>query len=205
MRPINESNKARISNFIDEYYSNNNSVPSVREISLGTGISISTVHRYLCRMKNSGELEYNGRRSITTTRISMEDAHISIAVLGYVSCGPGEEEQERVVEYIRMPTSLIGSGEFFALVAKGESMINAGIFPGDYVIVRKQNSANCGEIVVALHDGNNNLKKLAKTKEGYVLRSCNPNKIQFPDIAVSDLQVQGVAVGVFHRFAYLPI
>lgn len=199
MRRYDESKKKEILSYIDHFFSCNNTVPSVRDISSGTGIAITTVHRYLNRMRDDGELEYNGRKSINTRRISLENEHNSIAVLGFVSCGPGEEEQETIIEYIRMPSSLTGKGDFFALVAKGESMIDAGIRPGDYVIIRKQYTANNGDIIVALQNGKNNLKKLTMKGKSFVLSSCNSNKKMFPDIPVSDLQIQGVAVGVFHK------
>lgn len=205
MRRTDKSKEARILEYIDQFFGQHSSIPSVRDISNGTGITISTVHRYLTRMKDSGLLEYNGRKSISTKRISMENTQCPIAVIGYVSCGPGEEEQESVVEYIRMPESLVGNGEFFALVAKGESMIDAGICPGDYVFIRKQNTANNGDIVVALQDCQSNLKLLAIENGVYVLRSCNANKNRFPDIPISDLKIQGVAIGVFHSLNDAPL
>ena len=73
-----------------------------------------------------------------------------------------------------MPESLIGSGEFFALIAKGKSMVDAGVYPDDYVIVRRQQTAENGDMVIALLDGKNNLKKLVKEDDGYILRSIIP-------------------------------
>lgn len=205
MRRLDESKKTEILTYIDQYFNCYNTVPSVRDISYGTGIAVTTVHRYLMVMKTSGELEYNGRKSINTRRISLENEHTAIAVLGFVTCGPGEEEKETIIEYIRMPVSLTGKGDFFALIAKGESMIDVGISPGDYVIIKKQQTANNGDIVVALQDGKNNLKKLVVEKGHSVLRSCNADKQLFPDIPVADLQIQGVAVGVFHRLNHSSI
>ena len=97
-----------------------------------------------------GELDYCGRKSVRTIRIKKEKYHHAIPVLGTVSCGPGDYEEENILEYIRMPETLIGKGEFFALIAKGHSMNNLGIYDGDYVIIRKQNTANTGDVVVAL-------------------------------------------------------
>ena len=113
----------------------------------------------------------------------------------------GQEETEEIIEYIRMPESLIGKGEFFALIAKGESMVDAGIHPGDYVVIRKQNTADIGDIVVALDQGVNNLKVLAydKKKKAYCLRSCNEDKERYADIYPEALQIQGVAVSVTHK------
>lgn len=202
MRKKDENRMQVIRDCIDSYYNAYGEIPTVRDISANTGIAVTTVHRYLTALKESGELEYNGRRSIATKRMSMEQPQHSMPVLGYVRCGPGEEEEETIIEYIRLPESMIGRGEFFALIAKGESMIDAGIHPGDYVIVRKQNHAEPGELIVALYDGLNNLKQLAydNDERRYVLRSCNEDKEAYPDIPFEELTIQGVAVGVYHGF-----
>lgn len=122
-------------------------------------------------------------------------------VLGRVACGPGDEEQEEVLEYIRMPENLVGKGTFFALIAKGDSMIDAGIHEGDYVIVRQTQTAEIGDIVVAMYDNLSNLKVLGydEKEEQYCLCSRKPDKNKYADIYVTDLQVQGIAVGVYHK------
>jgi len=100
-----------------------------------------------------------------------------------------------------MPERLIGKGEFFALQAKGDSMVDAGVHDGEMVFVRKQNTAEIGDIVVALYDGGlNNLKKLCydAEKEKYYLYSCNADQETYAPIYVDELQIQGVAVGVMH-------
>lgn len=201
MKSIRNESKPIIVQFIDDYYHKYFEIPSVRDIAAGTGISVSTVHRCLSAMKENGELEYSGRRSVHTRRMEMETNHHAMPVLGYVVCGEGQEETEEVIEYIRMPESLIGKGEFFALIAKGESMVDAGVHPGDYVVIRKQNTAEIGDIVVALDQGVNNLKVLGfdTKKKAYFLRSCNEDKERYADIYPRELQIQGVAVCVTHK------
>ena len=188
-----------IYDYVNQYYAENSRCPSVRDIVDGTGIPVSTVHRYLKEMNENGVLQYDGRRSINTSEMGMESPSRYMKVLGYVACGEGQEEEETVIEYIRMPESIVGKGNFFALIAKGESMIDAGIYPGDYVIVRQQKGANDGDFVVALYEGKNNLKRLIKEDGRYILRSCNEDKEAYPDIYPEDLQIQGVAVCVTHR------
>ncbi len=185
--------------YINQYYAENMRYPSVRDIVAGTGVPLSSVHRYLKEMNENGVLQYDGRRSINTTEMGMESPSRYMKVLGYVACGEGQEEEETVIEYIRMPESIVGKGNFFALIAKGESMIDAGIHPGDYVIVRQQKGANDGDYVVALYEGKNNLKQLIKEDGRYILRSCNEDKETYPDIYPEDLQIQGVAVCVTHK------
>ena len=199
MRRQDESKKSVILAFIDEYYNEYNEIPAVRTIAEGTELALATVHRYLLSLKESGELEYNGRKSISTKRIDLESRHVSAPVLGYVRCGEGEEETEEVIEYIRLPESLVGTGEFFVLIAKGDSMIDAGVNEGDYVVVRKQNTASDGDYVVALYEGLNNLKELVIDNGRCILRSCNEDKESYPDIYPRDLEIQGVAVCVMHR------
>ena len=207
MKSIRNESKPIIVQFIDDYYHKYFVIPSVREIASGTGISVSTVHRCLSAMKENGELEYSGRRSVHTRRMEMETNHHAMPVLGYVACGEGQEETEEVIEYIRMPESLIGKGEFFALIAKGESMVDAGVHPGDYVVIRKQNTADIGDIVVALDQGVNNLKVLGfdAKKKAYFLRSCNEDKERYADIYPEELQIQGVAVCMTHKLLKMNI
>ena len=101
-----------------------------------------------------------------------------------------------------MPETLVDKGDCFALIAKGESMTGAGIFPGDYVFVKRQQTANEGDLVIALSEGKNNLKKLGLDRENrrYILRSCNPDKEAYPDIVVDELQIQGIVKGCYHSF-----
>ena len=171
--------KAVIAEYIDRHFCEHDEIPSVRDIVDGTGIPLSTVHRYLISMREDGSLDYSGRRTARTKM--MEDAapiH-ALQVLGTVACGPGREEEQRF----------------------SESMISAGIFPGDYVFVKRQQTANEGDLVIALFDGKNNLKKLGfdPKKKKYILHSCNPDTKAYPDIIVDELQIQGVVKGSYHK------
>lgn len=103
-----------------------------------------------------------------------------------------------ILEYIDEYYSDYGQTPTVRAISKGESMINAGIRHGNYVVIRKQSTANIGDYVVALYNGLNNLKKLAHKDGKYLLRSCNDDKDSYPDIHVNNLQVQGVAVCVMH-------
>ena len=202
MRKKDGSKKELILDYIHEHYSRYGRAPVVLEIVDGTGLSSATVHRYLVDMREAGEVEYSGKRSIRTTKIEKERSRVYMPILGSVSCGPGDYEEENIIEYIRLPESLVGKGEFFALIAKGHSMMDIGVDEGDCVIVRKQNTARVGDIVVALYDGGlNNLKKLCydEDRQRYYLYSCNADQETYAPIYVDELQVQGVAVRVMHN------
>ena len=109
----------------------------------------------------------------------------------------GQMEEQRILEYVRPPETVFGNGELFLLRANGDSMVDAGIDDGDWVVIKKQNTAEEGDIVVALSDGLNNLKYFYRNKRKgcAILRSANEAK-GYKDIEVYDLQIQGVAQNV---------
>ena len=102
-----------------------------------------------------------------------------------------------LMEDVRLPETVFGKGEMFLLRANGDSMVDAGIDDGDWVVIRKQNTAEEGDIVVALSDGLNNLKYFYRNKRKgcAILRSANAEK-GYKDIETFDLQIQGVAQNV---------
>ena len=203
MRPKQEARKAVIRDFIQEYYETYDRQPSEKNISDGTGIAAASVHSYLVEMREAGEVLYDGgRRSVKTIEMDSASRKKVIPVLGYVACGPGQEEEDQFIEYIHISESLTGKGDFFALIAKGESMVDAGVHPDDYVIVRKQQTADDGDLVIALLDNKNNLKGFVREDGKIILRSYNSgHPEQYPDIIPEEeeeLRIQGVAVGVYH-------
>lgn len=200
MRRKNEMKRLHILECINNYIGQHSTSPSVREISSKTGIPRATVQRYLIAMDEVGDIEYDGKNISTMATRKMMPVNC-MRVLGRVACGLGIEEQEEILEYIRMPENLVGKGDFFVLIASGESMIDVGIHDGDYVIIQQTQTAKIGDIIVGLYDNLSNLKVLGYDKEKgqYYLRSCNKDKQTYADIYVTDLQVQGVAVGVYHK------
>ena len=202
MRSKKGERREIIRDYIQQYYIAHDTIPSERDISEGTGISNASVHRILVELREAGILSYDGRRSFRTEEMEHVSSRNVVPVLGYVACGPGQAEEQQFMEFIHMSESLTGKGEFFALIAKGESMVDAGVHPKDYVIVRKQQTAENGQLIIALLDGKNNLKKLVYEDGQCILRSCNREHAgDYPDIIPGDgetLEIQGVAVGVYH-------
>ena len=184
-----------IEQFVDEYKElNGGNTPSVREIAAEVGLAISTISSYLNYMREQGIISYDGHRNIVTRQSQRDMAeYCRVPVLGAVSCGVPKYAEENIEEYIKLPMSLVGRGEFFALRAKGDSMINAGIDDGDFVIVRKQNTAEYNQIVVALVEDDATLKRFRPENGIYRLHAENPN---YDDIIVESCIVQGVAVKV---------
>ena len=143
-------------------------------------------------------IDYNGSEIKTdVTRKYTDPGNNAVILDCSVSCGIGLPEEERVLEYVKLPKTVFGTGDLFLLKANGDSMVDAGIEDGDWIVVRKQTDANEGDIVVALFEGLNNLKYFYwnKKKNCAVLRSANKEK-KYKDIEVYDLQIQGVAQNV---------
>ena len=199
MRTKNPEYIAAIEKYISSYIDENGFSPSIQEIAAGTGMSQTNAHRYVSSMLESGILSEEGAHRSLTTRKDRETRQqtLRVPVLGRIACGIPKLAEENIEEYVRLPGSLFGKGDFFLLRANGDSMRNAGIEDGDLVLIRCQSSANRGEIVVALTGGEEaTLKRFFPEPEKGIVRLC-PENPSFEDIIVSDCVIQGVAVMVF--------
>ena len=147
MRTLNKDKIIKIEEYINVFSQRNGCAPFLEDISSGTGIPLTTVHRYIKYMENIGMLEHDRRRGIRTKEMKDEGEMISVPVLGKVSCGEPKFAEENIEEYVKLPVTLFGSGDYFLLRANGYSMIDAGIDNGDLVLVRQQNYADAGQIV----------------------------------------------------------
>ena len=195
MRRRNVELMNRIIEFAEQYYLENSSSPSVRVISDKFGIGVSTAYRYLLEMDERGLITYDGKR-ISNDRIEKLNSNsgvIRAAVVGSIACGIPNLAEENVEEYVSLPRSMFGDGEFFILRANGESMIDAGIETGDLVVIRKQACAEDGQIVVALVEDEATLKRLYREERKVRL---HPENAAMDDIIVDDCIIQGVAVKV---------
>ena len=199
MRSKSQKLMNEISAYVDQYYNERHTVPSVNEIAKGVGIAKTTSYRYLVAMNDLGMLSYDGpSRTIVTKMISkFSDSTVPAPVVGAIPCGTPEEEEENIQEYVSLPVSLFGKGEFYILKASGDSMVDAGIEDGDLVVIRKQQEASVGDIVVALDESNaNTLKKyggIDAASHAAILLYQNQEKYPDKRIPVKELIVQGVA------------
>ena len=194
MRTKNPAYFELLIRFIDDYIDNYGRSPSTQEIASGTGLSPATVSRYLSRMREDGIIDYSGHRNIVTKRNSAIETN-AVPVLGSVSCGIPKFAEENIEEYVKLPVSLFGKGDFFLLRASGNSMIEAGIDSGDLVLVRRQDYAAPGQIVVALMEEEATLKRYyPEPQNGYI--RLHPENKDLDDIIVDHCLIQGVAVHV---------
>lgn len=161
MRSKNPRLMEQIKEFAEEYYRDNGKTPSNKVIAEAMGIGRSTVYYYLVEMAKRGMISYeNGEISSENIRKLTPEVNYA-ALVGAIPCGEPDERKELVEEYIPLPVSVFGNGDFYVLRASGDSMIEAQIFSGDLIVIEKTNTADVGDIVVALTDESlNTLKRL---------------------------------------------
>ena len=185
----------RIVDFVEAYHLDYNSSPSLRVIADGVGIGSTTVYRYLMEMNERGMICYDGK-TIRNEKINKSQrGTIRAAVIGRIACGIPNLAEQHVEGYVNLPESLFGQGNFYILRASGCSMTEAGIDDGDLVVIREQNTAEDGQIVVALVDDEATLKRFFHEGDRIRLHPENP---RMKDIFVTGCRIQGVAVKVIH-------
>lgn len=201
MRYKSHDTMEEIIKFAERFYIENGRSPSKSEIADEIGFAKGTVAKYLAEMRDKGMIEYDGYTIHTDMTRKYNGNTAGAAILeNSVSCGPLTMEEEKIIEYVHLPEAIFGNGELYILTANGDSMVDAGIDDGDLIVVKKQNTAEEGDIIVALSEGQNNLKYFYKSKKKgcAILRPANDEK-GYKDILVYDLQIQGVAQHVIKR------
>ena len=174
--------------------------PSIREICAALNFkSTSSVHQYIARLAEKGYID-KGDLKTRAIKIVGDEPTISIPVIGKVAAGEPILAQENIEDYFSIGESFFSQSDLkndtFVLKVQGESMINAGINNGDYIIVSKQNTARNGQIVVAMIDGNATVKTFYKEKEYVRLQ---PENDTMEPIIVKDVQIIGKVVGLFRK------
>ena len=193
MRKKDPSIYSKIEKFVSDYMDGYGNSPSIDEIAAGIGVPKPTTHRYLAEMRENGTIRYSGCRNITFTNETAQT--VRVPILGRIACGIPKFAEENIEEYVKLPVSLFGRGEYFILRAYGDSMINAGIEDGDLVLIRQQNTADNGQIVVALMEDEATLKRFYLEPEKHRIR-LHPENPEMEDIFVEDCLIQGVAIKV---------
>ena len=156
----------KIKHFIEEYYGQYGTSPTIRCIAENVGCSKSNVSIYIDYLKEQGIMEIGENGYETDVTKATDTKVVAVPKLGYVPCGPLSEEYECIDGYVRLPASFVGNAKScFLLTATGNSMIDVGINDGDLVLVRQQNEANYNDIVVALVENEVTLKRFRPDPE----------------------------------------
>ncbi|MCI8396468.1 MAG: transcriptional repressor LexA [Clostridia bacterium] len=208
---LNKKEKA-ILKFIEKQIAEVGYAPSVREIGKSVGLrSTATVHGYLAKLEQKGYIKKENQKGRTLRLIkggktnnsqeSQKDFYTSkelveVPVIGKITAGEPILAVENVTDTFPIPIDFVGNSESFMLTVRGESMIEAGILDGDYILVKKQNTAENGEIVVALIEDEATVKTFYKEKDHIRLQ---PENSTMDPIIVPNCQILGKVSGVFRK------
>ena len=186
----------KIKHFIEEYYGQYGTSPTIRCIAENVGCSKSNVSIYIDYLKEQGLMEIGENGYETDVTKATDTKVVAVPKLGYVPCGPLSEEYECIDGYVRLPASFVGNAKScFLLTATGNSMIDVGINDGDLVLVIQQNEANYNDIVVALVENEVTLKRFRPDPENKRI-ILHPENKRMKDIVVKECKIQGVAIKV---------
>jgi len=188
-----------VESFIEEYgYS-----PSFEEIAAHFGYSsLATVHEHLSNLEVKGLIRknYNRSRSLELVRSEAAPVAVELPLLGMVAAGLPIEAVEQQ-ETVAVPHDLLRSGRNYVLRVRGDSMIDEQIRDGDYIIVNSRQTAENGEMVVALVEGDSaTVKKFYREADGRIrLQPANPTMLPF-FYAGDEVEIQGIVVAVIRKF-----
>lgn len=198
--------------FIEEQVIVNGYPPSVREIGKAIGLSsTATVHAYLAKLEKQGYIKKEDKKGRTLKVIKGTDGQqiikenknfytqrelVDVPVIGKITAGQPILAVENVTDTFPIPIDFVGNSESFMLTVRGESMIEAGILDGDYILVKKQDNASNGEIVVALIEDEATVKTFYK-ENGYI--RLQPENHTMDPIIVPDCKILGKVAGVFRK------
>ena len=197
MKHRNWDSMDRIVPYVNNYYRTNHRSPSLRQISAGTGVPRMTVQRMLNTMAESGLIDYDGETVVTEQISKTSEETTPVGIIGSIPCGNLNLEEEAIEEIVNLPVALFGKGNLFLLHASGDSMTGAGIDDGDLVLIRKQEEARNGDIVVAFVEGEGNTLKRYKQYGNTVF--LHPENPKYTDIPLQDCKIQGIAVSVIKQ------
>ena len=208
---LNKREKA-ILEYIEKQSKINGYPPSVREIGKAVGLrSTATVHGYLAKLAEKGYIKKESQKGRTLKLLkgssgkeitnSGKDYYtnkelVEVPIIGKITAGAPILAVENITDTFPIPIDFVGNCESFMLTVRGESMIEAGILDGDYILVKKQNTANNGEIVVALIEDEATVKTFYKEKDHIRLQ---PENSTMDPIIVPDCKILGKVAGVFRK------
>ncbi len=196
MKQLSERTEENILEFIKVFQVENGRSPSFREIKRGLNLSsLSLVSRYVSLLENKGSIKKNNLGTIDISYNVNLSQSVLAPLVGQVRCGEPIFAEENIETIYRLPTDIFGKDNLFLLHAIGDSMEGAGIREGDLLVVKKCETADNGEIVVALLDDSATVKRFYKKKDHVVLHPENPN---YDDIITKDVKILGVVKQYIH-------
>lgn len=204
------SKEEQLLTFIKDYLNDNGYPPTVREMCKAVKVSsTSTIFYYLNKLENSNKIKKNPNKNRALEVVDNNDCQLQtidyassgnltkIPVLGTVTCGDPILAVQTSEEYFMVSPTLFKGNDLFMLEAKGDSMINAGIYDGDKIVLRQQSYADNGDIVAALIEDSATIKRFYKENGHYRLQ---PENDTMSPIIVDNVQILGKVVGLVRKF-----
>lgn len=183
--------------FIKKYITENGYSPSVREICANCGIkSTATAYQYINKLNEQGLIKKAGNKKRAVSLKKSGGQSVSVPLVGTVAAGQPIFADENYEGYYSLPTEFFGSDDMFMLTVKGDSMIKIGMLDGDKIIVKKQNTADNGDIVVALVDDSATVKRFYR-RDGKII--LHPENDSMSDFVFDDVSVLGKVVGLMRN------
>lgn len=191
--------------YVKKYIADHGYPPAIREICAGVGLSSpATVFVHVKNLEKAGYIKSTNNKFRTiellvdNEYLEKDDDVIKVPLLGKITAGSPITAIEQPDEFFDLPAALMPkSGEVFTLHVSGESMINRGIFDNDYVIVKRQQSAKNGDIVVAMTDENEvTLKTFYKEKDHFRLQ---PENDTMEPLIFDNITILGIAIGLYRK------
>ena len=177
--------------FIQEFISENGYAPCVREVCKACNIkSTATAFSVINRLKDRGLLE---KSDVKRRAISLKSKSVSVPIVGTVAAGQPIFANESYDGYVSLPDNFFSGEDLFILNVQGTSMIKIGMFDGDKVVVRKQDTADNGDIVVALVEDSATVKRFFKRDGKFIL---HPENDDMDDFVYDEVSILGKVVGL---------
>ena len=202
MRRPRGDTQEKILEFIKQEIREKGYPPSVREICEAVSLkSTSTVHGHLQRLEKKGLLHRDDMKPRAIEVLAGKEREteniVSVPVIGEVAAGVPIPAEQEFIEEMPLPESFVGSGEHFILNVRGTSMIDVGIRDGDMVVVRRQQTADNGEIVVAMIDGEATVKRFFRENGHFRLQ---PENETMEPIIVDDVIILGKVTALLRQY-----
>ena len=198
MKVISEDKVIKVLDFIKDFQKKEGRSPSFRQIAKGCSFpSLATAQKYVAILQSRGMIEKNSLGKIYIPRNLSKGKTVIAPLVGTIACGTPILAEENIEETFQLPTAIFGNAKSMLLRASGDSMTGVGINDGDLIVAEICDTADEGDIVVALLEDSATVKTLHKKNGHIYLHPENPN---YKDILADNVIIQGIVKHNIHSF-----
>ena len=198
MKVISEDKVIKVLDFIKDFQKKEGRSPSFRQIAKGCSFpSLATAQKYVAILQSRGMIEKNSLGKINIPRNLSKGKTVIAPLVGTIACGTPILAEENIEETFQLPTAIFGNAKSMLLRASGDSMTGVGINDGDLIVAEICDTADEGDIVVALLEDSATVKTLHK-KNGHIY--LHPENPKYKDIPADNVIIQGIVKHYIHSF-----